>query len=198
MFIGDNNLSLKLLDQNSNEIGETFSLLPIQNSLIPNQDSGSVATEFLNKNPESGNYKLIINAPALSLYAVDLYLYDINGDPFLKTITGFINNGKPNTFLFSYDHDDSNSVTIKKVVTYSSFIGDINDAIVLKQIDKKLGKSLILQVKLAEKLQPKRKSQSILILKSIQQILNASNERLLKHDTFIILNEDVSQLISSL
>ena len=198
MFIGDQNLSLKLLDQNNNEIGETFSLLPIQNSLNPDQKSGSVATEFLKKNPESGDYKLTINADTLSLYAVDLYLYDINGDPYLKTITGFINNGKPDTFLFTYDHDNSNNVTYKKVVTYSSFIEDINKAIVLKKINKSLGKNLILQVKLAEKLQPKLKKQSVAILKIIQKIISHSPGTLLKPDASKILLEDVTLLISSI
>jgi len=189
---------LAITDSHSNSHGETFLQNPLENDYNSSQKAGDLTRELLFKNPSSGEYTLKISSLNNSLYSFDIYLYNTDGNPNIKTVSGLTSNDNPDYITISYDHDNNDYSTAKKVVTFDTVIKDINEAISLRKIDKTLGNSLISLLNSTRKLSQKNKSIAQATLKSGQTIIKSSKPLLLSKDIYPVLNDDFTFLLKTL
>ena len=197
LIVGSKNQDLSLLDENNNSISNSFAQNPMQNDNNLPQKSGGIISELLFKHPQSKNYSLIASGKTISLYSFDIYLYDKNGNPIIKTISGISDHNAPDNFFITYNHDDSKLSTIKKNVSFDSIIKEIENAILLRKIDKTFGNTLISSLKIAQGALFENKSLSKTILKADQILVKTAKVILVSKEASTIINSDLELLIKS-
>lgn len=196
--IGDEYLNLILKNSTQTVVGEGILLDPLGNDNSPGHKSGQILSQLLSKNPDSGSYTLTLKGNKLSVYTLDLYLYDKNGDPYLSTISGFITKNKTETLSLTFDEENHDNTNVKKIVTFAQLIDDINEAIALKKINKGFGKGLITIAKSAQRTNNKSKPAAKAQLDTMLRLLNQQKDRLVDETSFTILSQDISTLKQNL
>ena len=198
-MVGENNLKLKLYDNNGNILNDSFTQEPMSNPNNPNQKNNELLSELLYKNPPSGGYKVSIEGTSNSLYQLDLYAYDQNGEPNIKTLKGFISPNYSETYIINFDKSNHGNFVITKSVTISTLYQDIQEAISLKRIDKGFGQSLLNQTKIIGDLLNKKNgvTQATIRLKTIQAELNITKQKLVQQSAYDILTNDISTLLAT-
>lgn len=118
-----------------------------------NQPSGPGFQELAMPLPINASYSLVIWSDSLSPYKLTLIGYDRNGDPFMRTFEGIVDDGSPT--LINFDYSQTDPVGVKnavKVVTYETFRNDIRLAYSLGWINSQTTRDqLIHRVSLLEK-----------------------------------------------
>lgn len=92
MFINDN-FDLKIENPSGDEIGEGYFLEegPLVAADDSNVNSGDVLKAFYYPKPATGIYNLNIKGDEGEAYQIYSYLYDTNGNPYLRNIDGTLN-----------------------------------------------------------------------------------------------------------
>lgn len=196
LIIGENSLAFNIKNNNGENIGNTFTQEPLHNEADPNNKSGESLSQLLFKNPASGEYRMTLSSTKTSPYTIDLYLYDVNGEPYQKTISGFISKNNNEAINLSYNHDLINNSNVYKNVTFETIIRDINEAKSLKLIKKGYDASLLSLMKGAQK--SKNRTMKIKTLDGVLTTLKLSKDRLIEEEAYTILFHDITQLRNSL
>ncbi|CAN5118320.1 hypothetical protein BH09PAT1_BH09PAT1_5930 [soil metagenome] len=197
-IVGDDNLLFNLNNNLALSVCDIFTQTPIQDPTVSNKFNDSPLSELLYQKPPTGDYRLEIQGKNNSIYKLDTYEYDSNGEPKLQSITGLIGQGKKEILLIHYDKDDQAHSSVVKLVTSSSLKEDIQEAIDLKKIDKTFGKNLLSQVKSIDSLIMKKNSTLVNIrLRALQLEISLAKGSLIQSDVYIIISNDITSLINT-
>lgn len=157
MLVTDPSLSFVVKDKNGNVLGTSFIQQPIVDPADSSKNSGPAKKITYIEKPSTGNYQIVITGINNSVYNLDTYLYDINGEVNKDTISGIFKNGT-DTITIAYDKNNLGKSKRYKISTFQSIIDDITILETSKDIKKiKMKNDLILLIQKAEELTKAKK-----------------------------------------
>ncbi|MBI5122685.1 C39 family peptidase [Candidatus Roizmanbacteria bacterium] len=188
MLVVNEDTSVKVLDGNGNEVGESF----IQNSLVDpvtNEKNGSSIRMFYLSKPDSGNYTILASSSA-GVSKISTYLYNIDGDVsmFDNLLLG------NNSFTTNFDKNNLQNDQIKKIVTFDSVIKDIKTLDSNNEIDHKLATKLIKYIKDAKEEFGEEPKEILKEIKQAERILKAQHNKIRNTDAYQLLLFDFISL----
>lgn len=197
MFVVDPDVSINLLNNSGENIGETYLQSPIQDPLgISNNNIGLLKMLYFKK-PSSGNYSVLLSSNVSEGYTLQSYEYDINGNVKQNAFTGVVGNNNSDTYLINFDKDNSNNSSAYQEVTFMSLKNDIKTFYSLGKIKKAAFKNLLLlQVDLAEKLSTKSKKATKALLVVVKSQIQKEKGKKITTDAADILIDELNVLIS--
>ncbi len=174
LLTSPNSLSLKLKTSSESAIITSFTQQPISSATPSAKPAGKPFTMLLSPKPLSGNYLIEITGTPKTLYTLQVYLYDSQGEVQKIPITGFIPSNSLNTVSFTYNNTGSSSAKIQRLITFKSTLEDIQIGTNMKLISKEISPSLTQLISNAEILSKKQltKTQAKQVLKTFEDIIN--------------------------
>lgn len=193
LFTSDPSLTLTLKDGNT-PVGQSYTQQPLSGAGTALTAGNPINLLYLQK-PTSGNYTLTISGVTNQTYSIKGFLYDTNGNVKPFTQTGVIDSQSPNAVTIAFDPTNLNKDITTKVVSFDSFLSDINNLYKLKNIKifpYELLKSLAASLKKTSTLH--NKTAARVELGIIASILKQEKGKGLSNTAYQILSEDVVYL----
>ena len=199
IFAVDPEVNITLKDNSGNPVGDQYVDKPIFDQ-INQTPSGSIPLKVLYyKQPPSTNYTVELSSDTLKSYQLDTYTYNESGVGGIQTNTGAVGLNDTDTITLTVDSSATGGSEIKPLVTFDSFITDINTANSLGWIKSPttytdlLNKTTSAQ-NLAGQLRYREAKQT---LTQLLQSIKSPNPRTVTDAAFTLFNNDVRSLIDS-
>ena len=174
MVVSKPDLNFGILDGNGQLVANTFVEDPIQDPSGENAAGPDpVAVSYVEK-PASGNYSIEITSNETKEYSLDIYLYESDGDVFLKKLSGIVGEDDLDIYTIKFNKDNNTNQSIKKDVTFDSLIKDIEFYYQTGHIKPLLTKKLLIhEVMLVERLSLRNKKNTPQHLTVLSNIVKA-------------------------
>lgn len=181
-------------DQNGNVVGESFTQQPLIDDLNPSNTNSPIQIFYLPK-PNSQNYTLEISSPNNRTYNLNAFLYDENGNVNTFYQNGLLGEDNPENYTINFDKQNSNNSKNVRIVSFQTFIDDINEGKALELIQSILANNLIKLAKSAQSnAERNRKLVAKLELIAIEAIIKPLKNTLIKEPAYSTLLYDVRYL----
>ncbi len=181
-------------DQNGNIVGESFTQQPLVDDLNPSNTNSPLQIFYLPK-PDSQNYTLEISSPNNRTYTLNAFLYDENGNVNTFYQNGLLGEDNPENYTINFDKQNSNNSKNVKIVSFQTFIDDINEGKDLELIQSILANNLIKLAKSAQNnAERNRKLVAKLELIAIEAIIKPLKNTLIKEPAYSTLLYDIKYL----
>lgn len=192
MAVTDSDINLKLLDEEGNEVGESFVQQPIVDPEDPENQNEPISILYAPQ-PPTGNYQLIVLDNANKISTISTYLYDMDG---IASIVETTNLGD-NSYAISFSKDGNNGRTVDKKVTFESVIADIKTLDKNKLINHGHAHALSALVTTSKKqFEKENKKVANLVLNQAINLLNIAkhNKKLIDPNLYQLLSIDFEAL----
>lgn len=194
MLVVDPNINLSVTDQNNIPVGESFVQSAISDPLGLTINTKGPLKIYYYPKPTSGKYSVVLSSVGPSVYQLDEYLYDSNGEVNKKTDSGNLN-GTKDTFIINFDKSDSTNTKSEKI-TFDYIKKEIVTAYNQKKI-KNVGiyTALIGQIDIAKKSKNKNFTRSAL---DSMLLIISKDRKNIDPNVASILISDIQSLKNSL
>lgn len=202
MFVTDQNTHIELKTASGSAIGSSFIQQPLISDTQDNSgiSAGSPLTIYLVPQPASGTYYLNITGQDGQPYNVDAYLYDKDGnvhDPI--HLNGNLTNKGTQAQEITFDNQTVANDTISSIITFDTFISDINRLQDQNQLQKGPATALGALARTAAKsLDKKNTLPSKVQLFALKGLLDIFHNRGITDAAYNILSSDIQYLLNSL
>lgn len=122
MVVTNDNVDVSLIDSSGNSIEYGYNQEPITDP-ITGLSSGSVVKILYAEQPITQDYTIEIIGN--SIYNLDIYLYDKNGEYKKVSYSGILDNNDSDNITIQFDKENSENSNSVKVVTFETIRGDI-------------------------------------------------------------------------
>lgn len=200
MLVADADISLKILDNNGNELATGFVQQPINDPTDLTKHNSPLTMLYFQK-PKTGQYQIIASSSNNKQYTLSAYLYDVNGDVKMIDQPSIIKPESTNSFIVEFDKNNNNNSNINKNVTFQITINDIRELDQLGHMDRGITTALIQLINNSEKMYlSNKKKQAMQLLWTAEKLLDKSINKLADNKAYEILMIDfvaLKRLISS-
>ncbi|MEK7572913.1 MAG: C39 family peptidase [Patescibacteria group bacterium] len=163
---------------------------PINNQ---QENLGTGVNEFLLPEPTDGEYKIKLSSDQNTIYEMSVSTLQEDGNDNLNTIKGIISKNSDETLIINYSQTENSNTS--KVVTFESFMKDLDEAIKLNQIKNDgIYNSLLAKATIAQLSSPISKKTSINILNAMLNEIKAQKGKGITEDVYQILIYDINYL----
>lgn len=198
MLVVDSNIDIVLKDVGGNLLGESFIQSPIINAEFGGSSGNSLKILYF-KAPQGGDYNVFLSSSDSSLYKLEEYLYDQNGNVYLKTIDGVIEKNKTDNINIHFDKAIDTGSQSNSEITFDSVLSDLNAFYNLGLVKMRMYKSFFSQIQVAKKLNAKHPRITKEILKELKEDLvelQKEYKKIIKTEVLIILIADINSLLA--
>lgn len=198
-FVVNQDVNVKLTDDNGNVVGEEHIEEPLEADGYPGQTSGVPLKIVLLPKPNTGIYHLTLTSPHDTSYKLTSYLYTEDGEVTMSTDRGFVGGEDVNTFTINFDKKIQGNNTHHKDVTFASMITDINEGVSLNLIKDTGEKSLLSLLENSQN--DVAKGNLIPALNKLDAFgneLNAQKGKSVQQEAYDVLSSDLFSLQTSL
>ncbi len=199
LFAVDPEITLELKNENGDTVGDSFIQEPIADLVNQTASEQPLRMLWLQETP-SGTYTLTVSGNENQTYQLDSYLYDVDGNGGLETITGIVGPNDTDTYTILIDHDVVANSNIQQEVTLDALIHNIQTAHEMGWISKNgLATSWISLATNAQKhAEADRKTAAKQMLSNISKGLDQFKTKFVTQDAYDLLYPQVQSLINSL
>ncbi len=199
-LVFDQGVNAQLVNSSNISVGEEFIQQPLDNDVIPGNDSGDTLKTIYLPLPSTGIYKFNVSASTPKNYSLDGYLYDENGEVKMIQLVSVVGPGDVDQIIINFDKANIDNSSFDQQVSFDTFINDINSLYKSGEIKKQNYNSLLVQALLAKKLYKVRITRiaSIALLKIMQKDIKKYNGKGITNSAFVILDSDLFNLLKTL
>lgn len=196
MLVVNSNVNLFLSDSSNQLVGESFVQNPIDND-EESGTSGNPLKVYYLPVPPDGNYNLNLSATIPTLYNLDIYYYDKDGNAKIEHKLGALGPNDSDDFILNFNKLSSNGSSSLTVISFDTLIKDIKTLYLLREINNKvIYASLLIKAKMSSStndFKPISKG----ILKSILTEVKKQKGKGLSENAYDILSNDIKYLLAS-
>ncbi|HRN69774.1 MAG TPA: C39 family peptidase [Candidatus Woesebacteria bacterium] len=126
MIVSDPSITITIKSGNGTTVSENIIQNPIQDP-ESNLKSGKPMRVTYVPKPTNGNYTIHLHSQNTKQYNFPIYLYDENGEVVEKNLSG-VTHQNTNVFSITFNKTDLTKIVVKKTVTHSSILKDLDAA----------------------------------------------------------------------
>ena len=191
MLTVDPSVNIKIETATQSAIGDQYVEEPYGDPTNPTATGGSPLKIVYIPKPQSGIYTVTVSSAMNQTYTLGSYLYDIDGSVNKKTFPGSLISNTPQAFTIDFDNQNSTNSSTEEIVTFRSFIQDVNSLTNSKQMNKIFQVPLLALIDAAENsADHKRKAIEKIQLDAIQAFLNIFHNKGISTTAYQILSQD--------
>ena len=198
MFTVNPEVTLELKDADGNILGSSFIQEPIIDDKNPTMNNSKMKIFYFQK-PDNKNYQLYLYSTANTIYNLDFYLYDINGNVQTTEVKGLLGPEKKDNYIINFNKQASDASKSYKLATFQTLINDIKEANKLNLIKPQIANDLVRFTERVQRDYGRNKRIGKIELTVMQTILNAIRKTpLIKETSYQIILYDVTYLKNNL
>ena len=198
MFAVNPEVMLELKDVDGNILGSSFIQEPIIDDKNPTMNNSKMKIFYFQK-PDNKNYQLYLYSTANTIYNLDFYLYDINGNVQTTEVKGLLGPEKKDNYIINFNKQASDASKSYKLATFQTLINDIKEANKLNLIKPQIANDLVRFTERVQRDYGRNKRIGKIELTVMQTILNAIRKTpLIKETSYQIILYDVTYLKNNL
>jgi len=196
MFVIPDGVSVKVFDEDNNEIGFLVNEQPLEDPSLEASSSAEPVSIFYVQKPNSGKYRIEVQGDIGNKFDLDLYFYDHDANVRIFNLEDDFSDSM-RIYEIDFNKEDSAESAIQEIVTYESLLKDIKQLYVDKKIKIGAYAALTAELKIAQSFKNNQKIEIKLLKTFKKTITSLSKGKQISNDAKIYLLEKADILIKN-
>lgn len=200
-LVAPTNVTVSIKDGQNNQISDSFIQQPLENDTNPGQFNGSPIQEVYAATPSAGIYHVDVSGSSSTPFTIQAYLYDINGNVKLATLSGNITPPAHSDFVINFNKQDVRQ-SVVQTITFDTTINDVKYYQNNNEVAFGIGQALIALLQSAQKDTAKGNTTvakiKLDVTSSLLNILNTFRNKGISETAYQTLFTDINSLKTQL